>query len=358
MSGRALFFNSSPVLGNGSFGLLPVTYEDPELHESDSDENEGGTSTRVHLKGKGRGRHRYSDTAQETSAVWAGKRRRRLTQSTSPRTALRRKPSELSEYGGISRALDPTKDGTLEAQQDSGLEGQSRGSGGMALADGMGQRAWTPSSSSSSVIENSEVSEAETEDADKVSDKSNYESDPPDNSPYPQVRASVQATDDITLSISTPRMWTLSLLFGLLGSSTNLFFSLRYPSVSITPLIALLLVHPIGLLWDQLLKCSNDPDELFVNGTMHVRASRWASEEHQHLQAAGGSSHQAAESISSWKSSTWKRRLRLWLGQGRWNEKEHACVYISSNVSFGFAFATDVCTSSCKGHSSMPDRQL
>jgi RES domain-containing protein len=37
-------------------------------------------------------------------------------------------------------------------------------------------------------------------------------------------------------------------------------------------------------------------------------------------------------------------RVRLWLGQGRWNEKEHACVYISSNVSFGFAFATDVST--------------
>lgn len=35
-------------------------------------------------------------------------------------------------------------------------------------------------------------------------------------------------------------------------------------------------------------------------------------------------------------------RLRLWLAQGRWNGKEHACVYISSNVSFGFAFATDV----------------
>ncbi|EGY13884.1 sexual differentiation process protein isp4 [Verticillium dahliae VdLs.17] len=35
-------------------------------------------------------------------------------------------------------------------------------------------------------------------------------------------------------------------------------------------------------------------------------------------------------------------RFRLWLAQGRWNEKEHTCVYVSSNVSFGFAFATDV----------------
>ncbi len=37
-----------------------------------------------------------------------------------------------------------------------------------------------------------------------------------------------------------------------------------------------------------------------------------------------------------------KHMFRLWLAQGKWNEKEHACVYISSNVSFGFAFATDV----------------
>ncbi|KAL8996061.1 MAG: hypothetical protein Q9169_004337 [Polycauliona sp. 2 TL-2023] len=34
--------------------------------------------------------------------------------------------------------------------------------------------------------------------------------------------------------------------------------------------------------------------------------------------------------------------------QGRWNEKEHACVYISSNVSFGFAFATDVIVEQAK----------
>jgi hypothetical protein len=36
-------------------------------------------------------------------------------------------------------------------------------------------------------------------------------------------------------------------------------------------------------------------------------------------------------------------RVRVWLGQGEWNEQEHCCVYIASNVSFGFAFATDVC---------------
>ncbi|NJR31480.1 hypothetical protein HC762_01805 [bacterium] len=83
--------------------------------------------------------------------------------------------------------------------------------------------------------------------------------DPIDNSPYSQVRASVSATDNTTLSISTPRMWILSLLFALSGSATNLFFSLRYPSVAITPVIALVLVHPLGKLWDLLLKRHDDP---------------------------------------------------------------------------------------------------
>ncbi|RMZ79063.1 hypothetical protein DV737_g3550, partial [Chaetothyriales sp. CBS 132003] len=111
--------------------------------------------------------------------------------------------------------------------------------------------------------------------------------DPPDNSAYAEVRASVPATDNVTASINTPRMWILSMLFAIAGSATNLFFSLRYPSVAITPVIALVLVHPLGRFWDLCLKRSDDPPQ-------------------------------------------------------SWNEKEHACVYISSNVSFGFAFATDV----------------
>jgi OPT oligopeptide transporter protein len=139
--------------------------------------------------------------------------------------------------------------------------------------------------------------------------------DPVDNSAYPEVRASVRATDDTTLSISTPRMWTLSLLFAIAGSATNLFFSLRYPSVAITPVIALVLVHPLGKIWDLLLKRDGDAEEIFVDGSRHGYRSDTLS---------------------------WRSRFRLWLAQGRWNEKEHACVYISSNVSFGFAFATDV----------------
>lgn len=117
-------------------------------------------------------------------------------------------------------------------------------------------------------------------------------------------------------------MWLLSLLFSLTGSAANLFFSLRYPSVAITPIIALVLVHPLGKFWDVIFKQTGDPLEVFENGSLC------------HRDPCSGNLDAVPLPLLS--------RVRLWFGQGRWNEKEHACVYISSNVSFGFAFATDV----------------
>lgn len=128
--------------------------------------------------------------------------------------------------------------------------------------------------------------------------------DPPDNSPYPQVRASVAATDDLSASINTPRMWSLALSCALLGSATNLFFSLRYPSVAITPVIALVIVHPLGRAWDRLLKLPDDPTETFECGH-RVRAVKMHDPVFKRSRTS---------------------RLRLWLAQGQWNGKEHACV--------------------------------
>lgn len=123
------------------------------------------------------------------------------------------------------------------------------------------------------------------------------------------------------LTRAAPRMWTLTLICALFGSSSNLFFSLRYPSVFISPVIALVIVHPLGRAWDKLLKYDDDPIEAFDYGI------REEPKDH----------------------GSRKRRLRLWLAQGKWNEKEHACVYIGSNVSFGFAFATDVSATATHG---------
>ena len=177
-------------------------------------------------------------------------------------------------------------------------------------------------------------------------DGNHNEFNPPDDSPYSQVRASVSPTDDLSLSINTPRMWTLSLLFATLGSSTNLFFSLRYPSVSLSPIIALLLVHPLGLLWDRVFKRAGDPEETYVHGTLSRRGGSLASGGYDSLRSSADRLVQSATSASnSTRQGSLQnsgRDFRLWLAQGCWNEKEHTCVYISSNVSFGFAFATDV----------------
>lgn len=168
--------------------------------------------------------------------------------------------------------------------------------------------------------------------SDEFGEGDGTEQEPADDSPYAQVRASVASTDDTTLSINTPRMWTLAVLFSFLGSSTNLFFSLRYPSVAITPVIALLLTHPLGLMWDFFLKRADDPPEEYVDGT---RITSYNTPIHS-------PSDEQPRVFIPWEKRSKLDRLRLWLAQGRWNEKEHSCVYVSSNVSFGFAFATDV----------------
>ena len=112
----------------------------------------------------------------------------------------------------------------------------------------------------------------------------------------------------------------------------NLLFSLRYPSVTLTPIVALLVVYPIGHLWDRVLKRPDDPMEIFVYG----RLSR---------SAAGPSPIISTTSI---RLINFSAIFRLWLAQGRWNRKEHACIFVSSNVSFVFAFATDIITEQVK----------
>ena len=145
-------------------------------------------------------------------------------------------------------------------------------------------------------------------------------SPPPTILRYPLAVCSLVDVDRLSvLTGVAPRMWTLSLICALFGSSSNLFFSLRYPSVFISPVIALVIVHPLGRGWDLLLKRDGDPVEVFDDGVRN-------------------------ESMANSRLTSRMQYLRLWLAQGKWNEKEHACVYIGSNVSFGFAFATDVRT--------------
>lgn len=295
MSKAPLLLRSAPGFGTGSYGAVPVSAST----ESSDDDDEGNTR-RSRRQTALRNTRSAGSFHRSTSRTTHGEE----SDSATPSIRLRKSTSRLR----LRRDTSTSATGEmLPINEEAGIGGKY-GVGGLA---------------SDVVFDGSSSDDDEQPDDPIVDDE-----DPPDNSRYAQVRASVSAVDDTSLSINTPRMWVLSMLFAILGSATNLFFSLRYPSVSITPVIALLLVHPLGLLWDRLLKRSSDPEETFVNGSLAQLASK----------SMDSNQSDADVEIISARRLSW----RQWLAQGRWNEKEHTCVYISSNVSFGFAFATDV----------------
>ncbi|KAG1865655.1 OPT oligopeptide transporter protein-domain-containing protein [Suillus tomentosus] len=67
-----------------------------------------------------------------------------------------------------------------------------------------------------------------------------------DESPYPEVRSAVANTDDPSIHVTTLRTWVLGLAWAIIMPGVNQFFSLRYPSVPITGIVAQLLSFPIG----------------------------------------------------------------------------------------------------------------
>jgi hypothetical protein len=69
-----------------------------------------------------------------------------------------------------------------------------------------------------------------------------------EDSPYPEVRASVSNIDDPDMPTTTVRMWVIGLFLTMVGASVNTFFNFRYPAPFLNPLVLLLIAHPIGKL--------------------------------------------------------------------------------------------------------------
>lgn len=91
-------------------------------------------------------------------------------------------------------------------------------------------------------------------------------------------------------------MWLLGIVFTILGSAINQFFSLRYPSVHIVALVAELLAFPCGVFLAKVLP----------NWTINLgRLGQWSMNPDDHF-----------------------------------NVKEHTVIVIMSNVSFGY-FSAD-----------------
>ncbi|KAI0367875.1 small oligopeptide transporter [Pilatotrama ljubarskyi] len=70
-----------------------------------------------------------------------------------------------------------------------------------------------------------------------------------DDSPYPEVRSAVANTDDPDMPVSTCRAWTIGLIWSIIIPGMNQFFFFRYPSVTVSGIVAQLLSFPVGRLW-------------------------------------------------------------------------------------------------------------
>lgn len=118
-----------------------------------------------------------------------------------------------------------------------------------------------------------------------------------EDSPFPEVRASVSNIDDPEMPAMTLRMWLIGLVLCMTASAMNLFFNFRQPAPSVSPLALLLVCYPIGKFF------------AFVLPITTYRLPRY---------------------LGSYEFS---------LNPGPWNIKEHVLVYIMANVAISAPYA-------------------
>lgn len=122
-----------------------------------------------------------------------------------------------------------------------------------------------------------------------------------EDSPYPEVRASVSNIDDMDIPCLTFRSIFLGLFFAIVVTALNVFFYFRYPSPFITPILVQVLAYPCGKFLAYLLPANE------------------------------------------WRLPKWSRRLGcpedFSFNPGPFNIKEHTVLVIIANIATGPAFA-------------------
>ncbi|WVQ66274.1 OPT family small oligopeptide transporter [Kwoniella botswanensis] len=68
-----------------------------------------------------------------------------------------------------------------------------------------------------------------------------------ENSPYVEVRANVDPTDDPDMPASTIRAWAIGVVFCIIGSFIDNLFAFRNPAISIGTNVAQLVAYPLGV---------------------------------------------------------------------------------------------------------------
>ncbi|KIO27769.1 hypothetical protein M407DRAFT_22948 [Tulasnella calospora MUT 4182] len=74
-----------------------------------------------------------------------------------------------------------------------------------------------------------------------------------EDSPYPEVRASVSNTDDPDMPTLTFRMWSIGIILCFFRAGFNFFFYLRWPSPWISDILVVIVAYPLGKTLDRFL---------------------------------------------------------------------------------------------------------
>ncbi|KAJ7655686.1 OPT oligopeptide transporter protein-domain-containing protein [Mycena polygramma] len=114
-----------------------------------------------------------------------------------------------------------------------------------------------------------------------------------EDSPFPEVRASVSNIDDPDMPALTIRMWFVGFFLCMISGSLNVFFNFRSPAPSVIPLALLLIAYPVGK---------------FLAFVLPITTYRF-------------------------------RSFEFSLNPGPWNIKEHVLVFMMANVAIGNPYA-------------------
>ncbi|PLW42849.1 hypothetical protein PCASD_07221 [Puccinia coronata f. sp. avenae] len=141
-----------------------------------------------------------------------------------------------------------------------------------------------------------------------------------EDSPYPEVRASVSNIDDPEMPCLTFRAWVLGLFFVVVCGSLNMFFQLRYPAPFITPVIVQIISYPSGKLCATIL-----PDRVYQ------------------LPGGEGMKRSGFKGFLDRIWPTWLGAGAEWsLNPGPFNIKEHTVIAIMANAAVGPVYAVNM----------------
>ncbi|KAF5380630.1 hypothetical protein D9615_004759 [Tricholomella constricta] len=148
-----------------------------------------------------------------------------------------------------------------------------------------------------------------------------------EDSPFPEVRASVSNIDDPDMPALTIRMWFVGLLLCMISSALNVFFNFRSPAPTVVPLALLLISYPFGK---------------FLAFTLPITTYRIPI---PNLPSSvipipnANTSRIGLFFINLFRPLTYPRAIEFSLNPGPWNIKEHVLVFIMANVAVGNPYA-------------------